>query len=496
MQFRIHPHEVQLVVAALGALAGLLALGMRRSGRGLDASLGVLAGVAALACFVLSASPQQFVKTWDVQHAYFGAKYARELGYFRIYQCILSLDASAAGSFRGIDRASDLREPMATLSRADLLRDSDCEQRFAPERRRAFLADLAFFQRLPDQPRRALWFADNGYNQTPFFTALVSPFFERLPLRYGTLLGLALIDPLLIAISFAAVFRSFGVRAGLVAALFFFTEVPNQWNVMGGAVLRFGYVSLAMLGACAFARGRAKSAGVAFGIATLLQVFPAILPAALVAWAMFRHARGERLPDWLPGLIVAFVATLAAGLAASAALVGLGAWPEFFAKIASHGQMLSLYRIGMKCVVTLDHFLVPAPDYDYAAAVRSLGARFALHAAGAAILALALLSLARRVGPLLFATTALAVALSVLTPVHYYFSVLVLLLLVGPEETQAPAYTLSWTALLAWSASGYAALLATDSRAFVNSAILSTGLFAVLLVHCVAWRSMASRTTR
>jgi hypothetical protein len=84
----------------------------------------------------------------------------------------------------------------------------------------------------------------------------------------------------------------------------------------------------------------------------------------------------------------------------------------------------------------------------------------------------------------------------VLTPVHYFFSVLVLLLLVGPEETQAPAYTLSWTALLIWSASGYAALLATDSRAFVNSAILSTGLFAVLLVHCVAWRSMASRTTR
>jgi hypothetical protein len=385
---------------------------------------------------------------------------------------------------------------MATLSRSDLLRDSDCERRFGPERRRAFLADLAFFQRLPDQPNRALWFADNGYNQTPFFTALVSSFFEHLPLRYGALLGLALVDPLLIAISLAVVFRSFGVRAGLVTTLFFFTEVPNQWNVMGGAILRFGYVSLAMLGACAFARGRAKTAGVAFGIATLLQVFPAVLPATLVLWAWLRRRRGEGLPDWLPGLVAAFAATLVTGLAASAALVGLGAWPEFFAKIASHGQMLSLYRIGLKSLVTLDHFLVPAPDYDYAAALASLAARPALHAAGAALLGLALLSLASRVGALLFATTALAVALTVLTPVHYYFSVLVLLLLAGPEQTREPAYTITWTALLAWSAAGYAALLATDSRAFVNSAILSAGLYAVLLVHCAVWRSAASRATR
>ncbi len=495
MEFRIHPHEVQLVVAALGALAGVLSLGMRRSGRGLDAALGVLAALGGLAFFVLSASPLQFVKTWDVQHTYLGAKYARELGYFRIYQCMLELDAAGAGFFRGIDAASDLRHPMTSLPRSALLRDSDCEQRFDPERRRAFLADLAYFQRLPDQPDRGLWFADNGYNQTPFFTSLVAPVFQHLPLRYPTLLGMALVDPLLIAISLGAVFASFGLRTGLVASLFFFTEVPNQWNVMGGAILRFGYLSAAVLGACAFERGRAKTAGVAFGLATLLQVFPALLPAGLVAWALLRRARGERLPEWLPGLVGAFIVTVAGGVVASAMVVGLDAWPEFFAKILLHGQMLSLYRIGLKSLVTLDHFLVPAPDYDYAAAVRSLAARTALHAAGAAVLCLALVSLAPRVGALLFATTALAVALTVLTPVHYYFAVLVLLLLVGPEQARAPAATLCWTALLAWSAAGYAALLATDSRAFANSAILSAGLFVVLIVHCLGWRSAARPAT-
>jgi hypothetical protein len=495
VEIRIHPLEVQLAVAALGALAGLAALAAAlrpappRAGRGPDAALACLAAVGGLGFFVLSAHPQQFVKTWDVEHTYLGAKYARELGYFRIYECMLALDASGAGHFRAIAAASDLREPAATRPRAELVRGSDCERRFAPERRREFLADLAFFERLPAPPHRALWFTDNGYNQTPFFTALVAPAFERLPLRYASLLGLALVDPALIAVALAAALRSFGPRAGLVAATFFFIEVPNQWNVMGGAILRFGYVALAVLGACAFVRGRARAAGVAFGLASLLQIFPAVLPVALATWAGLRRLRGEPLPGWLPGLAAGFAATVTAGLVASAALVGPGAWPEFFAKIGLHGQILSLYRIGFKCLVVLDHFLAPAPDYDYAAAVASLQARALLRAAGAGLLGLAVLGLARRVGPLAFAATALAAALYVLTPVHYYFSVLVLLLLPDRGAERGPAYAVTWSALFAWSVLGYAALLATDSRAFVNSAILSPGLFAVLAAHLVAWRA-------
>ncbi len=502
MEIRVHPLEWQLAVAALGALAGLVALGARRLperlggprvGRGIDAALGLLAVAGGLGFFVLSAYPRHFVKVWDVQHAFFGAKYARELGYFRIYACILALDARGSGFFRGIERASDLREPMATLGRDGLLRRSDCEQRFSPERRREFLADLAFFQRLPEQPDRPLWFADNGYNQTPFFTVLTAPGFEHLPLRYGTLLGLSLVDPALILVALAAAFRSFGARPALVAAAFFFTEVPNQWNVMGGAILRFGYVSLAILGACAFARGRARAAGVAFGLATLLQIFPAVLPAALALWAAWRRGRGERTPAWLPGLVGAFAATLALGLLVSSAVLGVGAWPEFLVKIGLHGQILSLYRIGFKCLLALDHFRTPAPDYDYALAALALRARAPLHAAGAALLGLAALSLARRVPALVFASTALATALFVATPVHYYFSVLVLLLLVPTEAARRPAYALTWSALFAWSAIGYAALLATDSRAFVNSAILSPGLFAVLAVHTIAWRAAPPR---
>src|SRR5262245_27986037 len=499
VEFRVHPLEWQLAVAALGALAGLAALAAGllpersrpRAGRALDAAMAVLALAGGFGLFVLSAQARLTLKTWDVEHAYLGAKYASELGYFRIYACMLALDEREAGHFRAVDAASDLRQPSATLGRAQILRASDCEERFTPERRREFLADLAFFQGLPDQPNRALWFADNGYNQTPFFTALAAPVFERLPRRHGALLALTLLDPALIALALAAAIRCFGPRAGLVAATFFLSAVPNQWNVMGGSILRYGYASLAILGFSAFARGRARAAGAAFGLATLLQVFPAVLPGALALSGLDNRRRGERLPEWLPRLAVSFAATVAAGLLVSGALVGIGAWREFLAKIALHGQILSLYRIGLKCVVALDHFLASAPDYDYAAAVASLQARAALHAAAAAVLGLAVLGLVRRVGALAFAATALAAVLFALTPVHYYFSVLVLMLLAPLDAVRSPAYAVTWTALFAWSAAGYAALLATDSRAFTNSAVLSAGLLAVLATHAIAWWAAA-----
>jgi hypothetical protein len=496
MEIRIQPLEVQLGVALLGALAALALLAIRllparfaaaRVQRALDAVFAVLAAAGGIGFCVLSAHPQHFVKTWDVQHTWFGARYAPELGYFRLYTCLLALDAQGAGLLREIDAASDLRRPTGTLPRAELLRGSECEERFDPERRRRFLADLAFFHALPQQPNLPLWFADNGYNQTPAFTALVAPLFERLPLRYGTLLGFTLVDPVLIAAALLLTWRSFGARVALVAATVFFTEVPNQWNVMGGSILRYGYVCFAIFGACALARGRARAAGAAFGVAALLQIFPAVWPGALALQAALRRLRGEPWPAWLPGLLMGFAATVAAGAALSVAVVGAHAWPEFFAKIGLHGQILSLYRIGIKACVLLDHFLTPAPDYDYAAAVAALAARWPLHAAAAALVALGALSLARRVGPLGFGASALAAVLFVLTPVHYYFSVLVLLLLVDRAEAERPAWAATAAALLLWSAAGYAALLATGSRAFVNSAVLSPGLFAVLAVHVAVW---------
>lgn len=497
MEIRIHPLWVQLTLAALGALAGLALCALRRRPeapararalRAVDRALPALAAASAIG-FALSASPQQFVKTWDVEHSVLGAKYARELGYFRIYRCVLALDATGAGHFAAIASASDLRQPTGTLPRAELLRGEDCAARFTPERRREFLADLDFFQRLPDQPLRQLWFADNGYNQTPFFTLLVGPALGHAPLRYATLLGLALVDPLLIALALGMALRAFGARVGLVAAAFFLTEVPNQWNVMGGSILRFGYVSLAVLGACALARGRARSAGVAFGAATLFQVFPGIYPAALALWAGLRRLRGEAFPAWLPGLLGAFAATLAAGVALSAAVVGPGAWGEFAAKIALHTRILSLYRIGLEPAVVLDHFLSPAPDYDYATALADLAARAPLHAACVAVLGLAALALAPRRGAHVFAGTALAVALAALTPVHYYFAALVLLLLVDRADAEGPAWAASASALFAWSAAGYASLLATDSRAFTNSAVLSAGLVVALSIHLAAFHA-------
>jgi hypothetical protein len=125
--------------------------------------------------------------------------------------------------------------------------------------------------------------------------------------------------------------------------------------------------------------------------------------------------------------------------------------------------------------------------------VASLASRWWLLAGGAAHVSLCAHWLARRVGPLAFAASALAAALCVVTPVHYCLAALVLLLLVDPEDAERPAWAATATALLLWNAAGYAALLATDSRAFANSAVLSPGLLAVLAVHVAAWHRWGRR---
>ncbi len=124
MKLVVGAADVQMVLAAAMGLAGLLSLARRghpRAAPGSDAHhlatalLGLLALVSAANYFLLGRHPTQFVKAWDVQHAWFGSKYAEELGYFRIYECTLVFDAQQDGRYREVRVVSDLRTPLGRI---------------------------------------------------------------------------------------------------------------------------------------------------------------------------------------------------------------------------------------------------------------------------------------------------------------------------------------------------------------------------------------------
>jgi hypothetical protein len=448
---------------------------------------GALALLSVANYFLLGRHPTQFVKTWDVQHTWFGSKYAAELGYFRLYECLLWIDAQHRKGYREVRRISDLRTPQGRISAERALARADCAARFRPERRAELARDLAFFQGLPERPRIDEWFVDNGYNQSPFFTALTSPLLQRAPRRYGFLLGLALVDVALLTLPFALVFRAFGARTALLSAIFAFTCFSHQFAMMGGSILRFLYLALLLAGVCAAQRLRPVAAGTALGLATLLQVFPALYAMGFAIAAGFRSLRARRLPGPVLAFFAAFAATIALGFAASLLVVSPGAWREFAAKMALHADILSQYRAGLKLALVLDW---PPPTggwLDFAAKGALLRAREPLYLAGGAALLLGVVSLLPKLRSLELAVLFGTVALYVITPVHYYFATLVLLFFVARESGESDrAATLGRSLLFLLTAGAYLVQRESGSLALVNDYWLSLGLLVVLVVWIAA----------
>jgi hypothetical protein len=489
--------DVQMLIAASLGLAGLAALARRgRSGAapagpGRErAALALLALVALLSVsnyFVLGRHPTQFVKAWDAQHTWFGSKYAAELGYFRLYECVLWFDAREAHLYRDVRRISDLRTPQARVAAAEALQRTDCESRFTPARRDEFARDLTFFQSLRERPLPAAWFVDNGYNQSPFFTALTSPLLQRAPPGYGLLVGLALVDVALLLLPFALVWRAFGARTALFAAIFLFDFFPQQFAVMGGSILRFAWLALLLGAACALERARPLAAGVALGFATLLQVFPVLYAAGLALAVGWRALRTRRLPPWALRFFGAYAAALAAGAAASLLVVSTEAWREFAAKMGAHAEILSQFRAGLRLVLVLDWPPPPGGWLPFAAKAAELRELRLLYVACGAALLAAVAALAPKLRPPELAALFTSAALYVITPVHYYLAALVLLFFVVREDDRRErAAPLGRSLLFLVSAGAFWIHRTSGSLALVNDYWLSVALLVVLAVWIAA----------
>jgi hypothetical protein len=490
MTFQIGAADVQLAIAAGMALAGLFTLVRRRGAPPLLSGAPELALLCTLLLlgvanyFLLGRHPTQFVKAWDVQHSWFGSKYAAELGYFRIYECTIAFDAAQHGRYAGVTQISDLRAALSRVPAAAAAQASDCAARFSPERRAEFLRDLDFFQSLREQPNAQTWFTDNGYNQSPFYTALTSPLFQRVTPSYPLLIDLTLLDVALELAPFVVLAGAFGARTALLAAIFFFTSFWNQFAVMGGAILRFAYLAALLVAVGLFQRARPRAAGVALGISTLFQVFPASYALGLGLAAGFRWLRTRRLPGWALPFAASFAATLALGVLASLAVVDLSSWREFAQKIALHGDELSQYRAGLSFALLP---AAPGGALDYASMLASLRGLAPLRALAGSLILLAALSLAPRLRALELAIVFASFALYVATPVHYYFATLVLLFLVVPGGDERARATVGLrTGLFGLSAGAFWLHRESGSLALVNNDWLSIGLLLVLLGWVVA----------
>jgi hypothetical protein len=369
---------------------------------------------------------------YDAFHYFMGAKYFPELGYSGLYEATL-VAAHDLGTLNTIAAIRDLTT--YTLRPAGSVHADAVRARFSKERWRQFKDDLIYFG-----PRIDAWpelLIDRGYNDPPPRALLLHGLVDRLPASPLTLNLLTSLDYVVVMVAFAVAWRAFGAIPTTLALAFFALSFFARFDWIGGALFRWDWIAALLLGAAAYARGQGTVAGVCLGYAALARIFPMLffIPLA-IKWL---QGRFRKTPDvalgaclWSGlGLVLLVSAVVAAsGESHTHAL-------DFVSKIRRHAQDPSINSVGLSPVVVFGKAIwLETPEgavyVTEAAIAAARPARYLLPliSAGYLLAVLPLVLRARTVESLMYAVPLIFCALA---PSGYYYSFLVLLVLLPWE---------------------------------------------------------------
>jgi hypothetical protein len=351
-------NAARIAVALAASL--LLFVGLWWRGRVFDGALALL-GVLGFCAFFSWGQfhGSGFVHHYEHYHYFIGAKYFPELGYTRLYDCSAVAEAEDTSYGRVAGRKlRNLTTNELEPSAAALDDPERCKSHFTPERWLAFKDDVRFFRlklaAISDWDHAQ---TDHGFNATPWWTVF-GHLFARLagPASDDTVLGLALLDPLLLVLMWGCAVWAFGWRSAALALVFWGTNHPARYFWNGGAYLRMDWLCALIAGFCCAKKERPALAGVLLGWSTLLRVFPGFVVGAIVLKWLWRRLR-ERTPTIdvaSKRLVAAFALTLVAGVAISTVSFGARAWPAFVANSRKHLSTPLTNNMGLKTLIAYD----------------------------------------------------------------------------------------------------------------------------------------------
>lgn len=313
-----------------------------------------------------------YIHGWDTFHYYVGAKYFRELGYERLYECVAvadSLEATYRERAEG-RKITNLRtntlEPAARI----LAEPARCTSHFSPERWREFRHDVAWFRARETPERWDELSTDHGYNATPVWNLAGSLLANSGPASDTRILALTLLDPLYFVAMAGVVVWAFGWRTAAVAFLLFGTFFPSRFFWTGGAFLRWDWLFYTVAAVACLRKGMPLLAGAAFGYAALLRIFPVLLgsgPALALALALGSALRGRAgsvgdalrsalgsEPARSPARFFLGAAAVALILLPAGAVVagGVDAYAAFAANTQKHSGTPLTNNMGLRTVLT------------------------------------------------------------------------------------------------------------------------------------------------
>jgi len=401
-----------------------------------------------------------FYHRWEMFHYFLGSKYAKELGFDRLYTCSALAEAESGGRSRVLARRMrDLQNDAIIPAARALANAADCRAHFSDARWAAFKADAMFFRRTAGAASWERMQLDHGYNPAPAWTVVGRALSSLSAASDRTLSVLALLDPLLMAGALGLLGWAFGARVAFLATVFWGTQAASAFSWTGGAFLRQDWLFLVVAALALLRKGRPLAAGAALAWAASLRVFPVLLFAGpvLVVSASYLHLR-----HWLrPQRSFFLGAALAFGLSLAVTLLAFGPryHREFAAHIvmhaatpvANHMSLRSLFSIGPEALIRENHEpRVVDPTARWANARRAHFERFrvAYWLSLGALLALFAFTL-WRVRTLWIALSLSLLPVMLLTdPSSYYFS---LWIAAAPLVLARPILTLPFVGLAAAS---------------------------------------------
>ena len=287
-----------------------------------------------------------YIHYWDSYHYFMGGKYFKELGYYDLYKATYLAGREKLNVFGDVKNILDQK----TYDVEEIAPESYdvVKKKFTTARWEEFKNDFAYFY--PKDGRWSQLFLDHGYNAPPTRTALLLPLLNVMPLNDISLSLLVSIDYILILLTFFLVVKAFGKDVGLVAFIFFCTNVLARFNFIGGSIFRWDWICAAVVAASCIKLKKPWWAGLALAYAILARIFPIFFLFALMLQTLAAWSKKEPI-------------TLQVKLLASCALSGIllmaltflfidqpHYYQEFNDKIQPHNNYPFVNHIGVRVV--------------------------------------------------------------------------------------------------------------------------------------------------
>ncbi|MEE9384290.1 MAG: hypothetical protein V3V08_12865 [Nannocystaceae bacterium] len=274
-----------------------------------------------------------FAHGYDAYHYLLGPKYYRELSYDDLYNC-----TAAVLNRRGLkpnDRVRDLHTYLHV--RVDRLDTSYCRDRFSKARWEEWGRDVRAIRKFMGARRLRRAMGDRGYNGSPLHALLAGSLGQTFEVSHANLAKAALLDIFALCLMMLVVCRSFGLRLGLIFALFFFVNAADGFFVIGTSWFRYIWMVALGAGLACMRRNAYALAGILLATSALLNVFPAVFSLAVVLKAGHVVIIRRHLPRRYKRFLAAAALTTVFGLGAASSFArGITNHVEFAENLQKH----------------------------------------------------------------------------------------------------------------------------------------------------------------